>query len=422
MRRAVVLAAALGLLLVATTGASAAGESLHTIGQKRVCTTGQIRCNAIVLIRGGGILRAISPDVLPTGYGPANYESAYGLPTTATTGAKTVAIVDAFDDATIYNDLKKYSQTFGIPVLPQCTASITTTCFKKMNLGAPAGSAVAPGWDVEIALDVETVHAICQNCKIVLVEAKNAAAASLATAENTAAAQAPVVSNSFGAYEVDGKSTSAAFDSAFNHTKHAIVVSAGDDGYGVSNPASLNTVIAVGGTRLTLSATGGYGSERAWGPDSSHSWGTGSGCSSASVFGTATVAAQPFQSAVAGWANTKCGTFRGDNDVSANADPNTGSAVFASSQGAFIQVGGTSLSAPLIAAVYALKGNATATNYPASFLYAGIGATNFHDVKTGTDQAGNWPLACPVPSTQCIAKVGYDLPTGVGSPKGLGGF
>jgi subtilase family serine protease len=419
MRRVLMLAAALGLLLVATTAASA--ESAQTLGQKRACTTGQVRCNAIIVTQGGRTLRAITPNALPAGYGPAAYHNAYSLPTTATTGAATVAIVDAFDDATIYNDLKKYSTTFGIPVLPQCSATVTTSCFKKMNLGAPAGSAVAPGWDVEIALDVETVHAICQNCKIVLVEARSASSTNLAVAENTAAKQAPIVSNSFGAYGDDG-TTTASFDSAFNHPNHAIVVSAGDDGYGVSNPASLNTVVAVGGTRLTLNASGGYGSERAWGPDATHNWGTGSGCSSASVFGNAPVAAQPFQSSVAGWANTKCGTNRGDNDVSANADPNTGSAVFASSQGAFIQVGGTSLSAPLIAGVYALKGNATAAAFPASFLYAGIGATNFHDVKTGTDNAGNWPIACPAPSTQCIAKVGYDLPTGVGSPKGLGGF
>ena len=91
-------------------------------------------------------------------------------------------------------------------------------------------------------------------------------------------------------------------------------------------------------------------------------------------------------------------------------------------QSAFIQVGGTSLAAPLIAAVFALKGNATTTNFPASLLYAKLGTSSFHDVKTGTDDAGNWPLACPAGTTQCIAKSGYDLPTGVGTPKGLGGF
>jgi hypothetical protein len=78
--------------------------------------------------------------------------------------------------------------------------------------------------------------------------------------------------------------------------------------------------------------------------------------------------------------------------------------------------------ARLIAAVFALKGNAGTTSYPASLLYAKLGTSSFHDVQTGTDDAGNWPLACPAGTTQCIAKPGYDLPTGVGTPRGLGGF
>jgi subtilase family serine protease len=199
-----------------------------------------------------------------------------------------------------------------------------------------------------------------------------------------------------------------------------MIVSAGDLGYGVSWPASLNTVISVGGTSLTLNGSGGYGSETVWG----HSGGgTGSGCSSAAVSpGLTPVKAKLFQKSAAGWAATKCGTFRGDNDVAANADPNTGSAVYVGSLGAFVQVGGTSLSAPLIAGVYALKGNATTTAYPASLLYARLGTAAFHDVTTGSDDQHNWPNACPAASTQCQAATGYDLPTGVGTPKGLNGF
>ncbi len=423
MRRPALLAAAFALLAtIGSTGADAAGH-LDRVGQARACTTGQLRCGAIVLTRGGRVLRAATPAALPTGLGPSDYHRAYALPTAAAK-VQTVAIVDAYDDATIYNDLTTYSTTFGIPVLPQCGSGVTGACFKKTNLGAAVGSAVSHGWDIEIALDVETVHAICQNCKIVLVEARNPLFANMAAAENTAAQAASVVSNSFYSYQADGAIGNPS-DAAFNHPKKAIVAAAGDDGYGVGYPASLNSVIAVGGTRLTLNASGGYGSERAWGPDGANAWGTGSGCATGAVghsMGVLPEPAKPFQTASAGWASTHCGTFRGDNDVAANADPNSGSAIYVGSRGAFIQVGGTSLAAPLIAAVFALKGNAGTTNYPASLLYAKLGTTSFHDVKTGTDDAGNWPLACPAGTTQCVAKSGYDLPTGVGTPKGVGGF
>lgn len=423
MRRLALLAAALWLpASIGSTGASAAGAPGQA-GQMRACVTGQLRCGAIVVTRGGRTLRAATPAALPAGLGPADYHTAYALPAT---GAKvrTVAIVDAYDDATIYNDLTTYSTTFGIPVLPRCATGATGACFKKTNLGAPAGSAVSHGWDIEIALDVETVHAICQNCKIVLVEAASPSFANIAVAENTAAQAASVVSNSFNSYKADGKIGNPS-DAAFNHPKKAIVVSAGDNGYGLGYPATLNTVVAVGGTRLTLNATGGYGSERAWGPDGTHAWGTGSGCATGVVgrsMGVSPEPARAFQTAAAGWANTHCGTFRGQNDVAANADPNTGSAIYVGSKGAFLQVGGTSLAAPLIAAVFALKGNAGSTNYPASLLYAKLGTTSFRDVKTGSDDAGNWPLACPAGTSQCIARSGYDLPTGVGTPKGVGGF
>ena len=415
MRRLLV-AAALFAVVVAASGGVASSAGVRT-GAERTCKTGQFRCFAMVLTRDGARVHAASPFALPAGYGPAQYHTAYNLPTTAT-GNQTVAIVDAFDDKTIAADLKTYNTAFGIPQLPNCTATVTTSCFKKINLGAPVNSAVAQGWDVEIALDVETVHAICQNCKIVLVEAVDNMFPNLEAAVDRAHTEAGIISNSYGAYGFDGKSPGD--DAHYNHTHSAIVVSAGDSGYGAAYPAVLNTVVAVGGTRLTLGAGGAYGSERAWGPDATHAWGSGSGCANGSVSGAAPVPAQAFQSSVTNYAKTGCGTSRGMNDVSANADPNTGSAIFAKSQG-WIVVGGTSLSAPLISAVFALKGDYNTVNYPAQLLYSHFGTASFRDVKTGTDDAGNYPIAC-TKTPACHAVAGYDLPTGVGTPKGTSGF
>jgi subtilase family serine protease len=104
------------------------------------------------------------------------------------------------------------------------------------------------------------------------------------------------------------------------------------------------------------------------------------------------------------------------NDVSADADPNTGAAILDSyGAGGWVQVGGTSLSAPLIAAVYALAGNASTWSYPAQSVYDSPGS--LHDVTTGDNDNGSCPMAA-----WCNAGSGYDLPTGIGTPNGLGGF
>ena len=127
-----------------------------------------------------------------------------------------------------------------------------------------------------------------------------------------------------------------------------------------------------------------------------------------------------FQKNVAGYSKTGCGNTQRPDDVAANADPNTGSAVYADSQG-WIVVGGTSLSAPIIAGVFGLKNDFASVAYPASLLYSHFGTTSFRDVKTGTDDAGNWPFPC-TKNPACHAVKGYDLPTGVGTPNGISGF
>src|SRR4029079_7148192 len=127
-----------------------------------------------------------NPDATqaPTGYSPAQLHSAYQLPTSSPV-AQTIDIVDAYDDPTIAADLNYFSSYYG---LPSCT--VANGCFKKVNQNGVAGSypRADAGWSLEIALDVETAHAICQNCKILLVEASSNSFANLEAAVNTAAA------------------------------------------------------------------------------------------------------------------------------------------------------------------------------------------------------------------------------------------
>ena len=114
-------------------------------------------------------------------------------------------------------------------------------------------------------------------------------------------------------------------------------------------------------------------------------------------------------------ASIGCGTGRGLNDVSADASPATGAAVYDSfNEGGWLQLGGTSLSSPLIAAVYALAGNASSYAYPAESVYLDSGA-DLHDVTTGNNGSCSHSL-------QCHAGAGFDLPTGVGTPNGTGAF
>ncbi len=403
-------AALVGCLAISSAGIGSVSAS--ALAAKRVCTTGQVRCLAMVAVTPAGTpVAAARPAALPSGLTPAKLHKAYNLPVKASAPA-TVAIVDAYDYASAYSDLTAYSTTLGLPVLPRCTTTVTAACFQKVNLGAAENSAISKGWDVEIALDLETVHAVCQNCKIVLVEAARTDLPSFVAAERTANGLASIVSNSWGLSPVDG-SLGSKDDPAFSYPGHAIVVSAGDDGYAPSYPATLNTVVSVGGTTLNIGSDGTYRSERVWS-------GTGSGCAAGTVKGAARVAPTAFQKSATGFTSAGCPAgVRGDNDVAAVADPRTGLAVYVKRSG-WLEVGGTSLSAPLVAGVFALAGDVGATKLPASSLYAHLGnSSSFRDVTIGSNEPAS---GCDRVLARCTARPGYDLPTGVGTPYGLSGF
>ena len=315
-------------------------------------------CQAEVVTNSAG--KPLASSSPPAGaYGPGQFHSGYNLPTSAP-GSETVAIVDAYDDPNIASDLTAYDNYYG---LPACT--IGNGCFTKVNQsGGTSYPSANSGWALEISLDVEMAHAICQNCKILLVEASSSSLANLGAAENEAVALgASVISNSWGASEYSSETSDEA--SYFHHPGIPIAASAGDSGYGVEFPAASQYVTAVGGTTLNLNGGGSYGSESVWS-------GTGSGCSRY----------EPKPS----WQHDTGCANRTVNDVAADADPNTGAAVYDSvaysGQSGWFQVGGTSLAAPLIAAVYALAGT------PASVVYGSEPYTNpgqLHDVSSGSD-------------------------------------
>jgi subtilase family serine protease len=325
----------------------------------------------------------------PPGYAPASLRAAYRLPSTGGAG-QTVAIVDAYDDPDAQADLGVYRSRFG---LPPCTTA--NGCYKKVNEnGGTAAPAPDPSWAQEISLDLDMVSAICPNCHILLVEANSAAYSDLGTAVNTAVRLgAAAVSNSYGGGEVSNETT--AYDPYYNHPGHMITASSGDGGYGVEFPASSRYVTAVGGTTLTRSSTTREWSETAWS-------GSGSGCSS-------------YEPKPAWQKDSGC-AHRTVADVAAVADPYPGVAVYDSyaynGAGGWLVFGGTSVSAPIIAAVYALAGNAHSLDDGAS-LYAHT--ANLFDVRSGSDGVCGG-------SYLCTAKTGFDGPTGIGTPDGTGAF
>ena len=368
---------------------------------------GFARCHAQVVTDSHN--EPLASATVPSGsYGPVQFHSAYNLPCTPggsvsstcatpfSFGPQTIAIVDAYNDPTVENDLTVYSTAFGIPPCTKANGCLTVI---NQNGGSSLPSTNS-GWALEIALDTQVAHTICQTCKILLVEANSSSILDLGTAVNRAAAMgATVISNSYGGSEWSGETF---YDTYYNHPGIAVTASSGDSGYGVEYPAASPKVTAVGGTTLQLFTDNTYASESVWN-------GTGSGCSSYE-------SANVWQTSLPNWAVTNCGIHRAIADISADADPNTGAAVYDSTpysgQSGWWIVGGTSLSSPLIASVYALTGSLPANTNEASLLYQN--STLFHDVLSGSN--GN----CL--TIMCKGAIGYDGPSGLGTPNGLNGF
>jgi hypothetical protein len=385
---------------------------------------------------------------------PQNVLSAYslsGLPAPAT--QQTLALVDAFNDPTAEHDLEVFDKQYG---LPACTTA--NGCFTKVQLRGGALNTLPPtnaGWAQEIATDVEVAHGVCQSCKILLVEAHSNSNADLETAEEKAVQLgASEISNSWGGPE-QGVSIQEDETNAFNHPGTVITVASGDNGYldwgleeaserGFADyPASSPHVVAVGGTRLSRTAGGAWKEETVWNGKGAG----GGGCSTV-------LAAPAWQQNVADWSAVGCGSHRAVADVSADADPYTGVAVYDSTpirEGeveyrGWVPIGGTSVASPIVASTFALAGGAgtgvggKTVAYPAQTLYENFAANPaaLHDVTFGSNGActkgfdettgtSNCTLAeedasCSAKPAICLARSGYDGPTGVGTPHGIAAF
>jgi hypothetical protein len=310
----------------------------------------------------------------PTELSPAQIRAAYNLPSTG--GSGTIAIVDAYDDPTVQNDLNYFSSYFGLP-----TASFQEY---KMSSGISANSS----WALEISLDVEWAHAVAPSAKILLVEATSDGFDDLLAAVDYARGRSDVVaiSMSWGGGEFPGESS---YDSHFISSYGAsFFASSGDTGGVVYWPAVSANVVGVGGTTLTFAANGSVSSETAWS-------GSGGGISAYET--------EPSYQVTYGVTETN--GYRGVPDVSYDADPNSGVLVYDSTpisgESGWWIVGGTSVGAPQWAAIQSLGLSAKNSNFYVDAKSASYSAY-FRDITSGSN---GYP-----------AKVGYDLVTGLGSP------
>jgi subtilase family serine protease len=352
-------------------------------------TTTHAQCLAKVYTAPDGSIRPLAKSA-NAGFTPAQLRQAYGV---TGTGSATIALVAAYDHPYAKADLDKYSTTFGLPVLPACTSVADTACFEKLDQrGGTRFPRPNRGWALEMSLDIEAAHALCPGCRLELVEADTSSITNMVAAVDRAVAVgADIVSMSWGGSEFSGEP---AFESHFQAPDVTFVAASGDSGYGTSWPAVSPQVVAVGGTRLTLGSAGRI-SETAWS-------GSGSGCSR-------------YEPKPVWQTDTGC-PRRTIADVAAVADPATGAAIYTSygpSGTGWFVVGGTSLATPVVAGLIATAG-AHAPATVIAQLYSSLGTASLYDVVSGST---GW---CS--TYLCRAGVGYDGPTGVGAPIGLGAF
>jgi Putative Ig domain len=393
---------AFGLAAVTVTAIPATGAAALTAGPahpdfRHACPAaagGWARCGALVETN-VATFEGMATDASVAGYSPSQLQSAYGLTLAAGAAGKgeTVAVVDAYNDPDAAANLNAYRGHYGLP-------ACGTGCFSTVNEEGQASplpkSAGKSGWATEESLDLDMVSAMCPNCHIVLVEAKNGSMANLGKSVDAAVALgAKFVSNSYSSPETAGET---ADDAYFDHPGVAVTAAGGDSGYGVGYPAASRYVTSVGGTSLSVAKGTARGwKESVW--DNGYG-ATGSGCSR-------------FEAKPSWQTDTGCAR-RTDNDVAADANPGTGAAVYDSyDQGGWIEVGGTSEAAAIIAATYALAGPAPSGTNPAEFLYQHAG--DLHDITSGSDGSCNVAYLC-------TARAGYDGPTGLGTPDGTDAF
>ncbi|HLY13243.1 MAG TPA: S53 family peptidase, partial [Candidatus Limnocylindrales bacterium] len=413
----------------------------------------------------------------PCGYTPQQIRGAYGVPSGLTGAGVTVAIVDAYASPTILSDANTWSTNRGIAPFK---ANQFSQVVAPGTMNRPENKKQDPqGWSGEETLDVEAVHGMAPDAKVVYVGAPNNYQDLDAALNHVVDGHlADIVTNSYG---FGGEALPTGFVKPFND----IFIQAAAEGIGVyfssgdngdetgGNPANAATatpdwpasspwVTAVGGTSIGIDASNADVLETGWESgtstykSSSNSWVPappgaylyGSGGGTSRLFG------QP--SYQAGIVPTSMSQVYGGSamrvvpDVSAIADPNTGYLIGqtqtfpdGSAKYSEYRIGGTSLASPIFAGLMAdlQEHLGHDIGFANPWLYATYSATPtaFHDIQhvanAGVVRSN---FVNSVDATAGYAYIfrsfdfttgltihtvaGYDDVTGLGSPNGVNFF
>jgi subtilase family serine protease len=353
----------------------------------------------------GGVLAEGSGE--EGGYSPEDLRSAYKIPRTGGAG-QTVAVIMAFGYPEAETDLAVYRSRYE---LPPCTKE--NGCLRIVNQSGgktlPPAAAGQFATREEQALDMDMVSAMCPECHILLVQTSLFRINNMANATNTAARLgATEISNSYGWPERLKEECRALkcsqFAADYDHPGIPVLAGSGDNGYENGDslegsspefPASAPGVIAVGGTSLTRADNARGWTETAWEDSGSGcsvvepkpAWQADPGCSMRT---TADVAA------VADWLHDPVSIYGGLTNANGSK---------------WHLSGGTSAATPLLAGIIA-HANSYTRSLGAEMFYRNPGM--LFDVTEGR----NGECATTF-EYLCTAEVGYDGPTGWGTPDGV---
>jgi subtilase family serine protease len=351
-----------------------------------------------------------------------------------------IAIVDAYGDPYIQQELQNFSAEFGLPFYSGTLNIIPVGPYNPEN-------GIYTGWNVEVALDVEWAHAMAPNATINLYVAADSGnylldavlnatlgsngrayhvyhnsiiSMSWAEPENDWASSTPV-DPVYGlnypwldqVFQMDAALGITAFGSSGDWGAYDQTYGQTSPYGGAAYPSTDPYVTGVGGTSLYMNttsgyyqwpyanATGTYGNETAWSWNNYYEWGTGGGWST--LFG------QPsWQDGPGVLDNGQ----RGNPDVAWDADPQTGVlvSIFTGFSYEYYIIGGTSVGSPCWAGSMALIDQRAGS--PLGFINPAIYSIlnnpteyskAFHDITVGNNNPDS-------------ATAGWDPLTGVGSP------
>jgi subtilase family serine protease len=360
---------------------------------------------------------------------PQSMRTAYGLNPLLQKGytgkGQTVVDIVSFGSPTLQKDVDTFDRQFGLP-------AITIQQISPLNEPESDPHNDRSGWVAETTLDVEIIHALAPGANIVVLISP------VAETEGTAGLPefrqllqytidhklGDIISQSWGASEITlkdaaGQTEIKAWDTLYKQatTQDGLTIfsSSGDNGATdyedaaatrlsptptTSFPADDPWVTSVGGT--TLNRNGTTFAEAAWNM---------SGGGFSSFFPAPT-----YQKTLSDSVQTLSQNRRGVPDVSGNADPTTGLAMYAN--GSWSTAGGTSASAPLWAALGAIADQMA--GHPLGFLNTALyqieGSArytqDFHDITVGNNSIHSGGVN--VEGYNAVP--GWDAITGLGSP------